>query len=149
MRRTLGKKLTAVVSVLAFASIAGTALAANIATDESSAGQGVAVVDGFTVTNIEYDATPVGNEEQVLVTEVRFEITRDNDGDVQGPPRPSDADAEAFVQLRDGATLSDWAQCSLTNGFAVCPVTGGEVIEVELLSDLSVVAYDTFESNAP
>ena len=148
MRRTLGKKLTAVVSVLAFASIAGTALAANIATDESSAGQGVAVVDGFTVTDIEYDATPTSNEQQVLVTEVRFEITRDNDGSVQGPLRPSDADAEAFVQLRDGATLSDWAQCTLDNGSAVCPVTGDEVIEVELLSDLSVVAYDTFDSNA-
>ena len=146
MRRSFTSKLTGVIAALSFAAVAGTALAANVGTDVSSAGQGDAAVEGFTVTDIEYDATPTSAEEQVIVTEVRFEITRD--GTVQGPTQPSDADAEAFVQLRDGDTRSDWATCTLDNGAATCPVTGNEVIEIEALDSLSIVAYDTFESAA-
>ena len=146
MRRSLTSKLTGVIAALSFAAVAGTALAANVGTDVSSAGQGDAAVEGFTVTDIEYDATPTSAEEQVIVTEVRFEITRD--GTVQGPTQPSDADAEAFVQLRDDDTRSDWATCTLDDGSATCPVTGNEVIEIEALDSLSIVAYDTFESAA-
>ena len=144
MRRSFTSKLTGVIAALSFAAVAGTALAANVGTDVSSAGQGDAAVEGFTVTDIEYDATPTSAEEQVIVTEVRFEITRDDDGTVQGPTQPSDADAEAFVQLRDGDTRSDWATCTLDNGAATCPVTGDERIEIEALTGHSIVAYDTF-----
>lgn len=146
MKTPLGTKLTTVLAALSLAAIAGTALAANIDTTPSSAGQGDAVVDGFTVTNLEYDATPILDEQQVIITEVRFDIVRD--GTVQGPLLPSNLDAEAFVQLRDGEARSQWAQCTLTAGAAVCPVTGGEQIEIEALSDISVVAYDTFASAA-
>src|SRR6056297_1797508 len=141
MRSSLGSKLTSVLAALGFAAVAGTALAANIDTTPSSAGQGNAEVEGFTVTDIEYDATPTADEEQVVVTEVRFDIVRD--GDVQGPEQPSDADAEAFVQLREDDDRSEWAACTLDTGSATCAVTGGERIEIEALSELSIVAYDT------
>lgn len=147
MRRSLSSKLTTVMAALSFAAVAGTALAANVDTAPSSAGQGDAEVEGFTVTDIEYDATPTSDEEEVIVTEVRFDIVRD--GEVQGPELPSDADAEAFVQLRDEDSRSEWAACSLDSGSATCPVTGEQQIEIEELSDLSVVAYDTFASAAP
>lgn len=146
MRNALGTKLTTVLAALSFAAVAGTALAANIDTTPSSAGQGEAAVEGFTVTDIEYDATPTASEEEVVVTEVRFDIVRD--GDVQGPTNPSDADAEAFVQLREDDERSEWAACNLADGAAVCPVTGGQQIEIEELSELSIVAYDTFTNAA-
>ncbi|MFP4310547.1 MAG: hypothetical protein ACLFS9_01015 [Nitriliruptoraceae bacterium] len=147
MRRSSSSKLTTVVAALSFAAVTGTALAANIDTAPSSAGQGDAGVEGFTVTNIEYDATPTADEEEVIVTEVRFDIVRD--GDVQGPDLPSDADAEAFVQLRDDDSRSEWAACSLADGSATCSVTGGQQMGIEELSELSVVAYDTFADGTP
>ncbi|MFP4148641.1 MAG: hypothetical protein ACLFUG_02065 [Nitriliruptoraceae bacterium] len=147
MRRSFSSKLTTVMAALSFAAVTGTALAANISTDSTSAGQGDAEVEGFTVTDIEYDAAPTSDEEQVIVTSVRFDIVRD--GEVQGPERPSSADAEAFVQLRDDDTRSEWAPCSLEDGSATCPVTGGQQMEIEELSELSVVAYDTFGDGTP
>lgn len=100
------------------------------------------MVEGFTVSNIGYDATPTGSVEQASTIEVSFDIARDGGSTVA----VADANADVYVQLRDnaGEELADWASCTVTAGKAVCALASDEEMDVEDVDGISVVAFDTY-----
>lgn len=134
-------------ALLLVAGLAGTALAATNSVPASNAGQGVNTVAGFDVENVSYNADPTaqgtGAGSDAEVVSVSFDIARTG---ANSAVTPEAANAEVFVQLRSGSTLSDWASCTVGSGAsagtATCATTGGASIEVEQLDELSVVAYD-------
>jgi hypothetical protein len=145
MEKLNNKKALVGLGVLGVAGLAGAAFAATNTVSDSSAGQGNAVTDGFTVTNVGYDATPDGDDETSNVVEVQFDIERDGGDDEASV---NDADAEVYVQVRDGETRSDWAQCTVAAGAATCTLTGDEQINVEAIDSYSVIAFDIKEEAA-
>lgn len=135
------KKALVGLGVLGVAGIAGAAFAASVTIDNSNAGQGAEVVDGFTVTNIGYDATPKTDEAQANTVQVSFDIARDGQTQVV-----ADDNAEVYVQLRDDTVRSDWASCTVTAGKAVCALTADETMKVQDVDGISVVAFDIYEN---
>lgn len=126
--------------LVAAAAVAGTALAANNTTPDTNAGQGVAVVAGFTVSDVEYTTNTTGTVGSPSVSGVSFTIVRD--GTTSGTA-VDDTNATVSVQLRDGATNADWASCSVTAGAATCTTTGSAGLPVGDVDGISVVAYDS------
>jgi hypothetical protein len=143
MRKPNSKVAAAGVGVLAIAGLAGAAFAASITTPPSNAGQGTDVVDGFTVTNVEYDSANLdgSDTENASVTEVEFDIARDTQTAVV-----EDANASVFVQLRDGTDRSDWVECTTTAGHSVCDTSAidDSILMVDV-DGISVVAYDDLD----
>jgi hypothetical protein len=139
------KVRAAAAAAVVIAAVSAGAFAASNGTPPSNAGQGADVVEGFTVTNISFDATPVGDEEFADVQAVFFEIARDGDNattDVSGD------NAEVYLQLRDGTVRSDWAKCAVGTGPAagevICDTSSvGTTMQVVSLDSLSIVAYDS------
>jgi hypothetical protein len=141
MEKLTNKKALVGLGVLGVAGIAGAAFAASVSLDPSNAGQGADVVDGFTVTNIEYDGDATGATENVSVTEVEFDIARDSQ-----TLAVDDDNASVFVQLRDGSTRSDWVECETTAGHSICDTSAsGATILIEDIDGISVVAYDDLD----
>ena len=140
MEKLTNKKALVGLGVLGVAGIAGAAFAASVSLDPSNAGQGADVVDGFTVTAIEYDGDATGDVEDVSVTEVEFDIARDTQTLVV-----DDSNASVFVQLRDGTDRSDWVECTTTAGHSICATSGGSSILIEDIDGISVVAYDDLD----
>ena len=141
MAKIDSKKALLGVGVLGVAGLAGAAFAASITTPPTNAGQGDDVTEGFTVTNVEYDGGAAGTVTDVTVNEVEFDIARDTQALVV-----ADANASVFVQLRAGAVNSEWEECSVSNGHAVCTLDSGSDILIEDISAYSVVAYDDLDS---
>lgn len=147
MQRNTRKYLAVPAALMMVAGLAGTALAATNSVPASNAGQGVNTVAGFDVKNVSYDADPttqgVGAGADAAVVEVSFDISRTG---ANSASVPEGDNAAVFVQLRSGATLSNWAPCTVGSGgsagTATCATTKGASIDVEQLDELSVVAYD-------
>lgn len=141
MSNLTNKKAIVGLGVLGVAGIAGAAFAASVTTDPSNAGQGTDVVDGFAVTNIEYDGDATGGVENVSVTEVEFDIARTTQTLVV-----EDNNASVFVQLRDGVVRSDWVECGIVAGHSICDTSAaGDTILIDSIDGISVVAYDDLD----
>ena len=141
-RRVLGAS-----AVGALALVAGSALAANNNVEASNAGQGVDVVAGFDVDEVTYEADPTGQPggaPEPQVEAVSFAIARSGG---QAAQAVESSNATVFVQLRAGATVSDWTPCTVGSGAsagrATCPTTGAGSLPVVDVDGLSVVAYDS------
>ncbi len=143
MYKSTRRLLTGAVAVIGVAVTAGTAFTASNTLDDQSAGQGVAPVSGYTITDVEYftdvDAANV-NTNATTVVEVQFDIERDV---TTLYANVADVNARVFVQLRsDTATDGNWATCTVTAGEATCALTGGQRVLIDDVDDISVVAYD-------
>jgi hypothetical protein len=129
------------VGAVSAAILGGTALTAANDVDESFAGQGEGDISGFDVTDIAYTSDNDTNAVNPQISSVTFSLSRDGSAVV-----PADANASAFVQLRDEDTptpnVSDWSTCVITAGEAVCTLTGNQQMAVKDVAALSVVAYD-------
>jgi len=143
MYRSTRRLLLGSVAVIGVAVTAGTAFTASNTIPDDSAGQGVAAVSGFTVSNVEYFTDIDGasnNTNAATVTSIEFDIVRD---DTSLFASVADANARVFVQLRsDTATDGNWATCTVTAGASVCSLTGGQRILLDDVDDISVIAYD-------
>jgi len=139
-------------AAVAVVGLAGAALAANVDLVGSNAGQGVAEVEGFEVSDIEYrtDAT-AGSTTTALVDGVEFTIERSDDIDgANQSGSVSDADAEVWLQLRstiDGsAAASAWVLCDTsTEDRASCDTTA-LAVSMSAIDEISIVAFDSLEN---
>ncbi len=135
--------LTGAIAVIGVAITAGTALTASNTLDDQSAGQGVAAVSGYTVTDVEYVTDIDGannNTNASTVVSVSFSIVRNV---TTLHAAVADANARVFLQLRsDSATDGNWASCAVTSGAAACTLTGSQRMVIDDIDDISVVAYD-------
>lgn len=143
MYKSTRRLLTGAVAVIGVAVTAGTAFTASNTLDDQSAGQGVAPVSGYTITDVEYltdvDSANV-NTNASTVVEVQFDIVRDVTTLYN---TVADVNARVFVQLRsDTATDGNWATCTVTAGEATCALTGAQRVLIDDVDDISVVAYD-------
>lgn len=152
--------------------VGGSAIAAGITSQDSNAGQGVDVVEGFSINDVEYfsDATenapaPTSTGVAVaMVDGVSFTITRDDGGDANQSDILKDDNADVFIQLRTSSVNTTWIECfddvaGLETKFAdivadgvdddiwVCDTSTLE-ITVEDLNGISVVAYDQGTSDS-
>lgn len=134
------KLLFAGVGIVAVAAVAGTAFAANNTVPDNNAGQGVSVVAGFTVTDVEYTTNTSGTVASPTVSTVSFAISRDGSA---SSTAVSDANATVQVQLRTDTTNQDWATCSVNAGAATCVTSGGATTALADVTGISVVAYDS------
>lgn len=123
--------------------VLGVAFSGSIGTPPSNAGQGVADVTGYQVSNISYDAYGVnglGNVQDVPIFTVSFDITRET------TPAPVDGSTDrVFVQFRntEDNERSDWVQCSIpADNYAVCDVASLGY----LFSDATAISVVAFES---
>lgn len=144
MYKSTRRLLTGAVAVIGVAVTAGTAFTASNTLADQSAGQGVAPVSGYTITDVEYLTDVDGanvNTNASTVVEVQFDIVRDVT--TLYPGGVSDTNARVFVQLRsDTATDGNWATCTVTAGEATCALTGAQRVLIDDVDDISVVAYD-------
>ena len=144
MFKSTRRILFGTVGLIGVAVTTGTALTASNTIETTNAGQGVEVVSGFAVTDVDYNTSPT-NEQSPKVDTVEFEIARTTNNTSDAV---ADTNAEVFVQLRaTGSTYADWAACHVTAGHAVCALTGGEQMNVEDVVGISVVAYDTLSND--
>jgi len=140
-----------VVAAVAAVAVGGSALTANITAPATNAGQSVDVVDGFTVTKVQYETDKAtgtgGSADQPIVNQVRFTIVRENqtkDVIAASPKASAIQNASVWLQLRAGLTLSTWVECtdaSQSDNEVLCDTTSLAVKIVDL-SNISVVAYD-------
>lgn len=139
MSRRNNKLVAAGLGLLLVAGVSGAALAAANTVSPSNAGQGEGTVAGFVVTDITYQPaggiTDPGGAD-VTVGTVTFDIVRESSS-----TEVASANADVYVQLRSGATLSSWVACPTTAGVATCDT---ESLDVTMASvdEVSVVAYD-------
>lgn len=146
------QSLVPAIAVVAVVGLAGTALAATVDLEGSNAGQGVAEVEGFGVSDIEYrtDAT-AGSTTTALVDEVEFTIERTDEAGAANQSGPvADANAEVWLQLRstvDGsAAASIWVLCDTsTEDRAVCDTTA-LAVPMSAIDEISVIAFDSLEN---
>lgn len=146
------QSLVPAIAAVAVVGLAGAALAANVDLDGSNAGQGVAEVEGFGVSEIEYrtDAT-AANTTTALVDEVEFTIERtDETGGANQSGSVTDANAEVWLQLRstvDGsAVASNWVLCDTsTEDRATCDTTA-LAVSMSAIDEISVIAFDSLEN---
>ncbi len=143
MYKSTRRLLTGAVAVIGVAVTAGTAFTASNTLADQSAGQGVAPVSGYTITDVEYltdvDSANV-NTNASTVVEVQFDIVRDV---TTLYASVADVNARVFVQLRsDTASDGNWATCTVTAGEATCTLTGAQRVLIDDVDDISVVAYD-------
>jgi len=143
MYKSTRRLLTGAVAVIGVAVTAGTAFTASNTIADQSAGQGVAPVSGYTITDVEYITDIDGaanNTNASTVVEVQFDIVRDV---TTLYATVADVNARVFVQLRsDTATDGNWATCTVTAGQATCALTGAQRVLIDDVDDISVVAYD-------
>lgn len=157
---------------IAALTVGGSAIAAGITSQDSNAGQGVDVVEGFSIDDVEYfsDATenapaPTSTGVAVaLVDAVSFTITRDDTSDANQSDILKDDNADVFIQLRTSALNTTWIECfddvaGLESKYAdivagttdddiwVCD-TSTLLITAEALTGISVVAYDQGTSDS-
>jgi hypothetical protein len=146
--RTSRRNLAAIAAIGTLA-VAGSALAASNTVPQTNAGQGDEIVEGFTVSDISYTSSIEGDtpdgDRQPTVTQVEFDIERDDTGDANQSTTVNDDDAEVFVQLRTADPSGDtaWYECGVDDGAATCD-TSASPIEIEDVVGISVVAYDIF-----
>jgi len=143
MYKSTSRLLTGAVAVIGVAVTAGTAFTASNTIADQSAGQGVAPVSGYTITDVEYITDIDGaanNTNASTVVEVQFDIVRDV---TTLYATVADVNARVFVHLRsDTATDGNWATCTVTAGQATCALTGAQRVLIDDVDDISVVAYD-------
>lgn len=122
----------------------GSAITAGNLVPQSNAGQGVSVVNGYTVENIGYGVDVEGTEANPIVEDVTFDIYRTNANNEKETERPVTTTTDnVWLQLRSDTTSTDWVQCSIIqNNKAFCDTTH-LAMTVKNLTSLSVVAYDT------
>lgn len=134
--------------VLGALALAGGARAAGISTPSSNAGQGVAVVDGYAVTNVRYSSTLTDPATlNQTVDQVTFSIARN--GTNTNLAAFDDTTTNVYVQLRatSGApTQTMWYSCLLSSGGATATATcdtSASAMTLASVEALSVIAYDT------
>lgn len=133
----LARFVVPLTTAVALSGAAGAALAANIETPNTNAGQGVGEVDGFTVTGIAYATdTTATTDPDALVDDVSFDIVRDDQATAV-----DDANADVWIQLRSDSANSNWVSCAVTAGAAACDTTALDVTMADL-AEVSIVAYD-------
>jgi hypothetical protein len=138
--RALARLVLPVAGVLALTGLASGALAANVDTETSFAGQGNGTVTGFVTSNFAYTTSlDSSSTESALVTKVIFDIARQ-----ASPQAVGAANAKVWIQLRSnkvGVNNSNWVACTLTPGLADCN-TSALNFSMTNLDDLAIVAYD-------
>ena len=163
--RRLSRNAMPVLAIAAL-TVGGSAIAAGITSEDSNAGQGVDVVEGFSITDVEYfsDATenapsPTSTGVTVAYVDgVSFTITRDDTSAANQSDILKDGNADVFIQLRTSGVNTTWIECfdddpTLGGKFTdmVAGVTDDDIwvcdtstleITVEDLNGISVVAYD-------
>ena len=115
--------------VLLIAMIFATAVygfaAANTVPD-SGAGDGAGKISGYTVSKIQYT---LNKENPQLLSQVMFAISADIEEVATGK-----------VRVRLDADSSNWYDCKLDNGQAICDLATGNKVEVVDADELRVVA---------
>ena len=137
-----------VVAAVAAVAVGGSALTANITAPATNAGQAVTVVDGFTVTKVQYETDGTTSEVAApLVDRVKFTIVRNAQTLKVVPSTPAGGDtqnAQVWLQLRVGAANSTWVECvdeASADNEVLCTTTG-LTTTLASLTGISVVAYD-------
>ena len=107
--------------------------------DVPAAGQGVAELQGFTVTDINWEIS-----EPDIVTEVSFIIVRTVGG---ANVETAGADANAVVRVRlegsgDPAEAA-WQDCDVTTGAAVCTLATAAEMPASDLEKVNIIAFDS------
>lgn len=169
--RRLSRNAMPVLAIAAL-TVGGSAIAAGITSQDSNAGQGVDVVEGFSIDDVEYfsdatenaPATTSTGVEVALVDAVSFTITRDDAPPANQSDIMKDGNADVFIQLRTSSVSTTWIECfdvvsALESKFDdivagttdddiwACDTTG-LAITVEDLNGISVVAYDQGTSDS-
>lgn len=137
----INKKAVIGVGVVAFAGLAGSALAAsNTLPATSYAGQGLntSVPAGYTVTGLKFGTAMATTTSATLnyVNSANFSIFR---GAVTtGTSADSDT---VLIQLRAGTTGTTWSQCGAgSSGARTCSITNSTVT-LENMDSVAIVAY--------
>jgi len=106
--------------------------------DAPAAGQGVAELQGFTVTDINWTI-----DEDGVVTVVSFDISRDNNDPVEAAADGSSGNAIVRVRLEiDEDTVKDWQGCDVTAGAATCTLADDAQMEAAELGQVNFIAFD-------
>jgi len=138
-----------VVAAVAAVAVGGSALTANItAPAATNAGQAVTVVEGFTVTKVQYETDGTSSDVAApLVDRVKFTIVRNAKELKVVPSTPAAGDtqnARVWLQLRVGTQNSTWVECideASADNEVLC-TTSDLITTLKSLTGLSVVAYD-------
>ena len=138
--RNLGLAVGALALLAAVAP--GLAAGITVPTDEDApaAGQGTVVLQGFTVTNIDWK---VNDEEDV--TDVGFTIIRSAAGAEVVTAAASETSGNAVVRVRlEGTTNKDWVSCKVENlGLATCDIEdAGAMMSASDLERVNIIAFD-------
>jgi hypothetical protein len=117
-----------------------------------AAGQGVAVLQGFDVENINWDISADGD-----ITEVSFNIVRDGPGAALVTAAADENSGNAIVRVRlegdNGATPAAWASCDVVDDANATPPTSeatctlsatapSQQMKAETLGQVNIIAFD-------
>jgi len=109
-----------------------------------AAGQGEVVVQGFVVTDIEWEIDGAGD-----VVEVNFTIVRSANGAGAVVAAEDERSGNAVVRVRlegaEGASPAAWVSCDVTGtaGTATCDTKGaGDTMAAADLGQVNIIAFD-------
>lgn len=119
-------------ALVAAAGIGGSALAANVTTATTNAGQGTSVTDGYNVTNVHFlSSVSTANNSTANITTVRFNI-------YLGTTTATAVNANHTVLAR--INTGNWANCTVNGSYpaVTCTVTA---VAASSVSQVEIVAY--------
>jgi hypothetical protein len=138
--------VAAAAATAAVAVAVGSAATASNTIPATNAGQNVAVVAGFTVTDVKYDTNDTAaSAETTTVDTVTFTIARNTQPLAVLAKAAGTPNAEVWLQLRGATAASaNWVECISTGSNAVSCDTSGAAATMNMddVNEISVVAFD-------
>jgi hypothetical protein len=142
-----GSGLAAAAATAAIAVAVGSAATASNDIPQTNAGQNVAVVSGFEVTEVRYDTNDtVANAETATVDTVTFTIVRKTQSLAVLATGAGTPNAEVWLQLRGLSSASgNWVECTYASADNAVTCDTSAVAATMTMTDvneISVVAFD-------
>ncbi len=136
--------IAAAAATAAIAVAVGSAATASNTIPGTNAGQNVAVVAGFTVTDVKYDTNDTAaNAETTTVDTVTFTIARNTQSLAVLAKSAGTPNAEVWLQLRGASAASaNWVECTSTGNNTVTCDTSTATMNMDDINEISVVAFD-------
>lgn len=140
--------IAAAAATAAVAVAVGSAATASNTIPGTNAGQNVAVVAGFTVTDVKYDTNDTSAAlETTTVDTVTFTINRNTQSlaVLASPATPGAVtpNAEVWLQLRGlSAPSANWVECTYVAANKVSCDTSTATMNMDDVNEISVVAFD-------
>jgi hypothetical protein len=137
------RNLGLAVGALALLAAVAPGLAAGITVPKDggapAAGQGTVVLQGFTVSDIDWT---VNDDENV--TDVGFTIIRSAAGAAVVTAAALETSGNAVVRVRlEGTTDEDWVSCDVALGVATCDIeSAGAMMSASDLERVNIIAFD-------